>query len=115
MAAVSVASVVVFGEAQQGRRRKPVPAAAVALATLYVVDLGREGVVFGLSDPDAVLRSRLFASPLSVGLMGLASATVGGATGLAAPAEAQQRPSSAAGAACWTRLLSTTGDDMLDR
>lgn len=70
MAAVFVAGVVVFDEARHDGREALARAGLVALATLYVVGLGGEGVVFALSNPDAVLRSQLFAYLLSAGLMG---------------------------------------------
>lgn len=69
-AVVFVAGVVLFEESRHDGRRALLRAVAAALATLYVVGLGGEGVAFALANPDAVLRSQLFAYLLSAGLMG---------------------------------------------
>lgn len=70
MAIVFLGAIILFEESDYGGRQTIRVAAAGALTTLFVVTLGVEGVLFALENPDAVVRSQLFAYLLSAGLMG---------------------------------------------
>lgn len=69
-AVVFVGGVVLFEQSRHEGRRALWAATVAAAATLLVVGLGGEGVVYALANPDDVLRSQLFAYLLSAGLMG---------------------------------------------
>lgn len=69
-AAVFVAGVVLFEESRHEGRRALVAAVVAAVATLFVVGLGGEGVVYALENPESAIRSQLFTYLLSAALIG---------------------------------------------
>lgn len=69
-AVVFVGGIVAFEESSHEGRRALWAATVTGVATFVVAGLGGEGVVYTLSNPDAVLRSQLSTYLLSAGLMG---------------------------------------------
>lgn len=69
-AGVFVAVVVLTEESRHEGRRALVAAVLAAAATLFVVGLGSEGVVYALEKPEEAVRSQLFTYLLSAALIG---------------------------------------------
>lgn len=69
-AVVFVAGVLLFEESRHQGRRALVGATVAALATLLVVGLGGEGVVYALQNPGVVFEIQLLGYVLSAAMMG---------------------------------------------